>query len=102
MSARESPSLFQFYLTGKFERGDVKLVGTAVNYWPEKWSVGKGVWWNKEGYRTWGRATIRWTGTVTINGREVKVDAYGIGEFTRYSEKTAQTGGEWGRWQPEE
>jgi len=76
-----------FHLVGRFNGGEIKLVGKPINYWPNRWGVFRGTWWNPEAYRTWGRATIHWTGSITINGRMIEVDAYGIGEFTRYNER---------------
>ena len=74
------------YLVGRFEGGEIRIVGEPINYWPDRWKVSRGTWWNPEAYRAWGRATIYWTGNVTINGEVIEVDAYGIGEFTRYNE----------------
>ena len=76
-----------FHLIGRFNGGEIDIVGEPINYWPNQWKVSKGTWWNPEAYRTWGRATIHWTGKLIINGKIIKVDAYGIGEFTRHNER---------------
>ena len=75
-----------FHLVGRFDGGEIEIVGKPINYWPNRWGVSRGTWWNPEAYRTWGRATIHWTGKIVINGKVIEVDAYGIGEFTRYNE----------------
>ncbi|MCD6535446.1 MAG: hypothetical protein J7K49_00240, partial [Thaumarchaeota archaeon] len=76
-----------FHLVGRFNGGEIEIVGKPINYWPNRWGVSRGTWWNSEAYRTWGRATIHWTGNITINGKIIEVDAYGIGEFTRCNER---------------
>ena len=75
----------RFILKGRFDGGSVNLVGKVSIYWPEKWPVRRGTWWDPDGYASWGRAVIHWTGNITLNGEVIKVDAYGLGEFTRYS-----------------
>jgi len=74
----------KFYLTGTFEAGTVNLTGEVFEFWPTRWGIQKGTWWNHNGKHAWGRAFIRWTGTVTINGETIVVDAVGVGEFTRF------------------
>ncbi len=78
------PSGFRLY--GPFEGGYVDLTGEAVAYWPPSgWHVNKGTWWDPEGRFTWGRALIRWTGTVRLGDEVVQVSgAMGVGEFTRF------------------
>lgn len=77
----------KFYLDGKFKDGEIHLNGTAVGYWPPEWGISKGLWWDKNGEHTWGRAFVVWNGTITLNGRTIAVkNAIGLGEFTRYKE----------------
>ncbi len=75
----------KFVIRGNFSEGYVNLIGEAFIYWPEKWFIRKGAWWDPEGCSSWGRAVIHWTGNIVLNGRVIEVDAYGLGEFTRYS-----------------
>ncbi len=71
-------------LEGDFAEGRLELDGEALLFFPERWGVSVGAWWDPEGEHVWGRAVIRWRGTVTWRGREIPVDATGWGEFTRF------------------
>ena len=75
-----------FRLEGKFAEGTVDLVGEALLHFPARWGPAVGAWRDPEAEHVWGRAVIRWRGTVTWNGREIPVDATGWGEFTRLLE----------------
>ena len=47
--------------------------------------MGTGAWWDKNGKHTWGRAFIKWNGTITLHGETINIDdALGVGEFTRF------------------
>jgi len=75
----------EFHISGIYEAGEVNLTGKAYGFWPEKWKIGIGAWWDKDGKHTWGRAFIKWNGTITLHGEIIEVDdALGIGEFTRF------------------
>ena len=82
-----------FRLEGKFAEGTVDLVGEALLHFPARWGPAVGAWWDPEAEHVWGRAVIRWRGTVTWNGREIPVDATGWGEFTRFLEGCGCGGG---------
>ncbi|WFO74906.1 hypothetical protein J4526_07490 [Desulfurococcaceae archaeon MEX13E-LK6-19] len=77
------PRIFRLY--GTLSNGYFNLTGEVIGYWPEKWVVSQGVWWNNEGAAVWGRAFIHWTGVIVVNGHKINIDAYGAGEFTRYT-----------------
>jgi len=74
-----------FRLYGPFENGYVDLKGDVVAYWPPKgWGVNTGTWWDSDAKHTWGRALIKWTGTVRLGDKVIEVsDAMSVGEFTR-------------------
>ncbi|RLE62278.1 MAG: hypothetical protein DRN53_04305 [Thermoprotei archaeon] len=74
-----------FRLYGPFENGYVNLTGDVVAYWPPKgWHVNRGTWWDLKAKYTWGRALIKWTGTVRLGSEVIEVSgAMGVGEFTR-------------------
>jgi len=75
----------KFYFTGIYEGGEVNLSGTVYEFWPEKWGIVKGTWWDPDGKHTWGRAFIKWNGTITLHGNIIEInDALGVGEFTRF------------------
>jgi len=75
----------KFYLTGTYEGGEVNLTGIVYEFWPKNWRVGTGAWWDKNGKHTWGRAFMKWTGTITLHGETINIDdALGVGEFTRF------------------
>lgn len=74
----------EFRISGKYEGGEINLTGKVYGFWPEKWKVGKGSWWGEDGKHTWGRAFIKWSGMITLHGETLKIDANGVGEFTRY------------------
>jgi len=76
------PSAFR--LEGEFDGGRVELVGEVLLHFPARWGVSVGSWWDPEAEHVWGRAVIRWRGTVVWDGREIPVDATGWGEFTRF------------------
>lgn len=81
----------EFKLVAWFDGGYVNLTGKAVIYWPLRWVIGKETWWRSDAGFTWGRAFIKWEGVVVIHGDGlekntiIKVNALGVGEFTRYS-----------------
>ncbi len=75
-----------FRLWGEFEGGYFNLTGRVVNFWPSRWVIGRGTWWSSNGTHSWGRAFIEWTGEILINGRVIEVNAFGVGEFTRYTD----------------
>ncbi len=76
-----------FHLHGPFENGYVDLEGEVISYWPPGgWHVNRGTWWDLRGRFTWGRAFIKWTGTLEVGGEVINItDAIGVGEFTRFS-----------------
>lgn len=75
----------KYHLSGEYEGGEVNLTGEVFEFWPENWGVGTGAWWDRNGERTWGRAFIKWNGTITLHGETINIeDALGIGEFTRF------------------
>jgi len=76
-----------FHLEAVFEGGYLNLTGEVIGHWPSIWPRSKGTWWNPNGVSTCGRAFIHWTGTLTIGDRTIHIDAYGAGEFTRYSDQ---------------
>ncbi len=80
------PSEFNF--TGSFKDGEIHLHGDVIAYWPpQHWRVWHGLWWDRKGEHTWGRAFVRWNGTIKLNDRIIDVkNAIGVGEFTRYQE----------------
>ncbi len=69
---------------GEFEGGYFNLTGKVVSFWLSRWAIGRGTWWSRDGMHSWGRAFIEWTGEIVINGMVMKVNATGVGEFTRY------------------
>ena len=75
-----------FELKGNFECGSVDLKGNVIEYWPpSSWKRAKGAWWDPNGWKTWGRAFIKWSGQIRFKGKTIRVkDAIGIGEFTRF------------------
>ena len=77
-----------FELKGNFECGSVDLKGRVIEYWPPSgWKRVRGAWWDPNGQRTWGRAFIKWSGQIRLNGKTISVeDAIGIGEFTRFKD----------------
>jgi len=81
----------EFRLVAWFDGGYVNLTGKALVYWPPRWATGKGTWWRSDAGFSWGRAFIKWEGVVVIHGGNpkknavIKVNALGVGEFTRYS-----------------
>ena len=94
-----------FTLSGKLPNGCFNLTGTVVMFWPEKWVIGKKTWWNPDAYFAWGRAFSKWKGIVVVDNTAIKVDAWGIGEYTRYNPTLASGYGAqplssscWGRW----
>ncbi len=74
-----------FTLVAWFKGGYLNLTGKAVIYWPSRWPTGAGTWWRGDSGFSWGRAFIRWEGTVLIHGITLRVNTLGMGEFTRYS-----------------
>ncbi len=93
----------EFRVRGRFEGGWFDLTGRVVEFWPGKWATGSGTWWNEEGAFSWGRSFSKWEGQISVGGKVIKVDAWGVGEFTRYGHGTEVNGCEgcWGRWGPE-
>ncbi len=93
----------QLRIVGRFDGGWFNLTGYVVEFWPERWAVGKGTWWDEDGLFSWGRSFSRWVGEIVVGNQTIHVDAWGAGEFTRYGQ-----GGEprpcgvgegcWGRW----
>ncbi|MCD6348551.1 MAG: hypothetical protein J7L91_02890 [Candidatus Korarchaeota archaeon] len=87
---------------GKFKDGWFNLTGHVVEFWPERWVVGRGTWWQEDGLFSWGRSFSKWTGEVIINGSVIEVNAWGVGEFTRYGLKgkpsSCESGSCWGKW----
>ena len=83
-----------FHLQGTFEGGYVDLMGKVYAYWPPKgWGVIKGTWWDLEGRHCWGRAFVKWNGTIKLGDKVINVtNAVGIGEFTRYTSGSSQQG----------
>ena len=81
------PNSFRLY--GPFENGYINLTGHVVTYWPPKgWHVNKGTWWDLKAKHTWGRALIKWTGTVKLGNEVIEVsEAMSVGEFTRVLSK---------------
>ena len=87
----------EFHLYATFEAGYVNLTGQVFMFWPHKWKVGKGVWWNPDGGRTWGRAFVEWSGEVKLWDDKNTVQMISIGEYTRCSESvTSAENGECG------
>ena len=77
------PGLYR--LTGSYAEGQVDLQGEAYEFWPQVWKAHRGTWWDPNGRYTWGRAFIRWHGTITLRGETIEVkNAWGVGEFTRF------------------
>ena len=75
----------KFYINGSYEEGEVNLEGNVYLFYPKKWGVGKGTWWDLNASRTWGRAFIRWNGRITLYDEVIEVnDAVGVFECTRY------------------
>ena len=75
----------RFYINGTYEGGEVKLVGDVALFYPTKWGVGKGTWWDYNASRTWGRAFINWRGIITLYNETIDVNgATGVFENTRY------------------
>jgi len=75
----------RFYINGYYDGGGVNLTGEVILFYPSVWKVGKGTWWDYNASRTWGRAFIRWRGTITLYGETIEVtDATGVFECTRY------------------
>ncbi|RLG39518.1 MAG: hypothetical protein DRO01_05480 [Thermoproteota archaeon] len=93
----------QLRIVGRFDGGWLNLTGYVVEFWPERWAVGRGTWWDGDGLFSWGRSFSRWVGEIVVGNQTIHVDAWGAGEFTRYGQ-----GGEprpcgvgegcWGRW----
>ncbi|RLE58617.1 MAG: hypothetical protein DRJ35_07565 [Thermoprotei archaeon] len=95
----------EFNIIAHFPEGSLNITGRVFMFWPEKWVIGRGTWWNSSGIFAWGRAFLTWTGTLTFNGKIYRINAVGCGEYTRFSEKagafpeTCPKGGDcWGRW----
>lgn len=65
-----------YSIKGKFERGEVDLKG-EVEFW--RGNVRERVGWR--GSFIW--PYIRWRGTITLDGRVIKVDALGLAELSR-------------------
>ncbi len=63
----------------------ISITGEVIGWWPSKWPMYRGTWWNKEATCSWGRAFIHWTGVIIWNNKEININAIGAGEFTRYS-----------------
>ena len=61
----------------------INLSGEVVSYWPSRWVVGRGCWWDGGAAYSWGRAFILWEGTIAYHGHTIRVSALGAGEFTR-------------------
>ncbi len=78
----------EFYLNGAYGKGKISVRGEVISFWPAKWGINKGTWWNPNGLRDWGRALVHWQGKITYENETIKVDAVGIGEFTRYASLT--------------
>ena len=75
----------RFYINGTYEGGEVRLVGDVALFYPNKWGVGKGTWWDYNASRTWGRAFINWKGIITLYNETIEVkNATGVFENTRY------------------
>ena len=75
----------RFYINGSYEGGEVRLIGDVALFYPTKWKIGKGTWWDYNASRTWGRAFINWRGTITLYGETIEVkNATGVFENTRY------------------
>jgi len=75
----------EFHIHGTYERGEVDLQGEVFLFYPARWGVYQGVWWDSTAKRTWGRAFIRWIGEITLDNDTIKVtDASGVFENTRY------------------
>ncbi len=89
----------QFRVWGRFEGGWLNLTGKVVEFWPERWAIGSGTWWSGETF-SWGRSFSRWSGEITLGDEVFKVDAWGVGEFTRCGQggEVGGNGGCWGRW----
>ena len=74
-----------FYINGSYDGGEVNLKGEVILFYPNVWKVGKGTWWDYNASRTWGRAFIKWSGTITLYGKTIEVtNATGVFECTRY------------------
>ncbi len=73
-----------FRVVGRFDGGWFNLTGYVVEFWPERWAVGKGTWWDEDGLFSWGRSFSRWVGEIVLGNETIHVDAWGAGEFTRY------------------
>ena len=81
----------EYYLTGKYEGGEVNLKGRPVGFSPEKWKVNVGTWWDPNARFTWGRAFISWTGAITLDGETIEMnDTVSAGEFTRVESDAAR------------
>jgi len=80
----------RFYINGSYEGGEVRLVGDVALFYPTKWGVGRGTWWDYNANRTWGRAFINWRGTITLYNETIDVNsATGVFENTRYKGTTS-------------
>ncbi len=76
----------EFRIRGRFEAGEVDLVGRPYDYFPPRWHPGRGTWWDPNGRFVWGRAFSRFNGTIILHGKKIEVrDAWSIGEFTRFA-----------------
>lgn len=73
-----------FTLSGKLPNGYFNLTGTVVMFWPEKWVIGKGTWWNPDAYFAWGRAFSKWKARAATVTLTVKISKIGKeeGELT--------------------
>lgn len=72
----------RLHVEGSYEGGYVNL--TAQTFKTFGWGPAKGVWWDADITRYWGRAFVLWNGEMTLNGEVIRIeDAFGFGEFTR-------------------
>ncbi len=63
----------------------INIVGKVIGWWPQKWPIYKGTWWNPKAGSSWGRAFIYWSGEIIYKNKVIEVNALGAGEFTRYT-----------------
>ncbi len=77
-----------YKINASLPNGYLYLRGIVLSYFPPKWvKTSRLTWWDLNGHIVWGRAFIKWEGSLVIDGKEYKIDALGVSENTRFTHK---------------